>query len=124
MLSIAGGAILSWTANRRMAVALAVLCWAFAGQAMAQQPQPPEDPEDEKQIGLWLDQGVSTGLSPGKSLEMEVHERFDEGPQISSNIFFKAALLFVCGRGSLCYRVIGTNVFLGIPLSLTKIVSC
>jgi hypothetical protein len=38
----------------------------------------PEDPEDEKKIGLWLDQGVSYGLSDNKSLEVSFHERFDE----------------------------------------------
>lgn len=50
----------------------------------AQQPQQPEDPEDEKQIGLWLDQGISTGLTQKKSLDIEFHERFDEG---ASNLF-------------------------------------
>ena len=52
--------------------------------ARAQQQAKPEDPEDEKQIGLWLDQGVSTGLSANKSLDIEFHERLDEG---ASNLF-------------------------------------
>jgi hypothetical protein len=61
-----------------------LLCFCVAtGRARAQQ-QPPEDPEDEKQVGLWLDQGISTGIAPGKSLEVEFHERFDEG---ASNLF-------------------------------------
>ena len=94
MLSIAGRAVPSWTASRRIAIALAVLCWAFAGQATAQQPQQPEDPEDEKQIGLWLDQGVSTGLSPSKSLEIEVHERFDEGVSNFFEYFFQGGVAF------------------------------
>jgi hypothetical protein len=51
---------------------------------MAQQQPLPEDPEDEKQIGLWLDQGISSSLSANKSLEVEFHERFDEG---ASNLF-------------------------------------
>ncbi|MGA9720534.1 MAG: DUF2490 domain-containing protein [Acidobacteriaceae bacterium] len=55
----------------------------MAAVARAQQ-QPPEDPEDEKQIGLWLDQGVSAGLSSDKSLEVEFYERLDEG---ASNLF-------------------------------------
>ncbi len=46
--------------------------------ARAQQ-QPPEDPEDDKQLGLWLDQGLSAGLWTDKSLEVEFHERPDEG---------------------------------------------
>jgi hypothetical protein len=51
---------------------------------LAQQQQEPEDPEDEKQIGLWLDQGLSAGLWANKSLELEFHERLDEG---ASNLF-------------------------------------
>jgi hypothetical protein len=31
-------------------------------KALAQQQQEPEDPEDEKQIGMWLDQGLSASL--------------------------------------------------------------
>ena len=58
-------------------LALAVLyCCTVTGQAGAQQP--PEDPEDDKKLGLWLDQGISTGLTPSKSLEIEFHERHDE----------------------------------------------
>jgi hypothetical protein len=49
---------------------------ACRGPAAAQQP---EDPEDEKQIGLWLDQEVSIGLSPSRSFEVEFNERFDDG---------------------------------------------
>jgi hypothetical protein len=52
--------------------------------AAAQSQPAPEDPEDEKQVGLWLDQGLSAGLWTDKSLEVEVHERFDEG---ASNLF-------------------------------------
>jgi len=52
--------------------------------ARTQQQPAPEDPEDEKQIGLWLDQGISAGLSPNKSLEFEVHERFNKG---GANLF-------------------------------------
>lgn len=62
---------------------VALCCFLLTAVAKAQQ-QPPEDPEDEKQIGLWLDQGVSTGLSADKSLELEFYERFDEG---ASNLF-------------------------------------
>ena len=71
---------LSMTVRRTVCV-ITVLCtfvWAVPVGAQQQQ-QKPEDPEDEKQIGLWLDQGVSTGLSANKSLDLEFHERFDEG---------------------------------------------
>ena len=88
------GAVVSWRENPRIIIVLAVLCWAFATQARAQQPQPPEDPEDEKQIGLWLDQGVSTGLSANKSLEVEVHERFDEGASNFFEYFFQGGVAF------------------------------
>ena len=51
-------------------------CCVLAAPTRAQQP--PEDPEDDKQLGLWLDQGISSGLTPSKSLEIEFHERYDE----------------------------------------------
>jgi hypothetical protein len=60
------------------------VCCVLAFSARAQQEQKPEDPEDEKRIGLWLDQGLSTGLSSNRSLDIEFHERFDEGV---SNLF-------------------------------------
>src|SRR5271156_2663278 len=76
---------ISWTAIRRTAFALAILsCCVVAVPARAQQPPLPEDPEDEKQVGLWLDQGISTPLSANKSLDVEFYERFDEG---ASNLF-------------------------------------
>jgi hypothetical protein len=86
--------VVSWGENLHTIFVLAVLCWAFATQATAQQPQPPEDPEDEKQVGLWLDQGVSTGLSASKSLEVEVHERFDEGASNLFEYFFQGGVAF------------------------------
>jgi len=61
--------------------------------ARAQQ-QAPEDPEDEKQIGLWLDQGVSAGLSANKSLEVEFHERFDEGASNLYEYFVQGGVAF------------------------------
>jgi hypothetical protein len=67
----------------RVIVLATLCCCVMAGQARAQQ-QPPEDPEDNKQLGLWLDQGLSTGLTPSKSLEIEFYERFDE---VISNLF-------------------------------------
>lgn len=64
--------------NIRRVLLFAVLCCCMVtGRARAQQ-QPPEDPEDDKKLGLWLDQGISSGLTPSKSLEIEFHERYDE----------------------------------------------
>jgi Protein of unknown function (DUF2490) len=72
-------------AMRSLAWVAVVLCsYILAVPARAQQQSEPEDPEDEKQIGLWLDQGISTGLSANKSLDVEFHERLDEG---ASNLF-------------------------------------
>ena len=68
-----------WVASRGpiWGIVLAVaFCCVLAAPARAQQP--PEDPEDDKQLGLWLDQGISSGLTPSKSLEIEFHERYDE----------------------------------------------
>jgi hypothetical protein len=69
--------------RRRLAFVFAILCsCALAAPAKAQQL--PEDPEDGKKIGLWLDQAISTRLSADKSLDVEFHERFDDG---GSNLF-------------------------------------
>lgn len=63
---------------------IAALCFCLLTAVAKAQQQPPQDPEDEKQIGLWLDQGVSTNLSADKSVETEFYERFDKG---ASNLF-------------------------------------
>src|SRR5277367_4718939 len=81
--------------NRRIVWLLAVLCsCVLAVQARAQQQAQPEDPEDEKQIGLWLDQGISAGLSTNKSLEVEFHQRFDEGASNLFEYFFQGGIAF------------------------------
>src|SRR5215469_15588064 len=63
---------------RRALLFVVVCCCMVTGRARAQQQQSPEDPEDDKKLGLWLDQGISSGLTPSKSLEIEFHERYDE----------------------------------------------
>ena len=74
---------------------LTALCFiGLAVPARAQLPQEPEDPEDEKQVGLWLDQGISADLSPDKSLEFEFHERFDEGASNLFEYFFQGGVAF------------------------------
>ena len=74
---------------------LAVLCSCIlAVPTRAQQQQEPEDPEDEKQIGLWLDQGISTGLSPNTPLDIEFHERFDEGGSNLYEYFVQGGVAF------------------------------
>ena len=68
----------------RFTLLVLVLCSCVPVVCAQAQAQKPEDPEDEKAIGLWLDQGVSAPFSGNKSLEVEFHERFDEG---ASNLF-------------------------------------
>lgn len=65
----------------------------LAVPARAQQQQP-EDPEDEKKVGLWLDQGISSNLSGNRSLEVEIHERFDEGASNLFEYFIQAGVAF------------------------------
>jgi hypothetical protein len=65
--------------NTRRVLLFAVLCCSIGtARARAQQQQPPEDSEDDKRLGLWLDQGISSGLTPNASLEIEFHERYEE----------------------------------------------
>jgi hypothetical protein len=71
-----------------------VFCCLTVVPSGAQQQQPPEDPEDEKQIGLWLDQGISAGLSTNKSLDVEFHERFDEGASNLYEYFVQGGVAF------------------------------
>jgi transglutaminase-like putative cysteine protease len=76
-------------------IVLAALCsCVVTGQARAQQQQAPEDPEDDKKLGLWLDQGISTGLTPSKSLEIEFHERLDEGISNLYEYFVQGGIAF------------------------------
>ena len=80
---------------RRIVCVIAVLCsCVLAVPARAQQQKEPEDPENERQIGLWLDQGISTGLSANKSLDVEFHERFDEGASNLFEYFVQGGLAF------------------------------
>jgi len=77
----------------RIVSVLAILCCCLlAIPARAQQQPLPEDPEDEKQIGLWLDQGISTGLSSNTSLELEFHQRLDEGASNLFEYFFQGGI--------------------------------
>jgi hypothetical protein len=81
--------------NWRRIVFIAALCsCVLAVPARAQQQNEPEDPEDEKQIGLWLDQGVSTPLSANRSLDLEFHERLDEGMSNLYEYFVQGGVSF------------------------------
>jgi hypothetical protein len=74
-----------------MIVALCGSLWAVSAHA---QQQLPEDPEDEKRVGLWLDQGISASISPTKSLETEFHQRLDEGASNLFEYFFQGGIAF------------------------------
>jgi hypothetical protein len=79
----------------RRIVFIAALCsCVLAVPARAQQQNEPEDPEDEKQIGLWLDQGISTAFSANKSLDVEFHERLDEGMSNLYEYFVQGGVAF------------------------------
>ena len=73
---------------------LAVCACVLALNARAQQQPLPEDPEDDKQLGLWLDQGLSAALWTDKSLEIEFHERFDEGAENLYEYFVQGGVAF------------------------------
>lgn len=79
---------------RRAVLLPALLCSCLLTVSARGQQQLPEDPEDEKQLGLWLDQGISTGLSANRSLEVEFHERFDEGASNLFEYFVQAGVAF------------------------------
>ena len=90
----------SWRGNRSLGnrwlllVVMVAFCNGLAVRAWAQQQPAPEDPEDEKQVGLWLDQGISADLSPERSLEFEFHQRFDEGASNLFEYFFQGGVAF------------------------------
>jgi hypothetical protein len=86
-------AIIAWTRGGYARLVL-VLCCALPVAARAQQQQLPEDPEDDKRFGLWRDQGVSVGLWRDKSLEVEFHERFDEGAENLYEYFVQGGIAF------------------------------
>lgn len=86
---------ISCTAIRRTVLAFLILCCSvLVVPAKAQQQPLPEDPEDEKQVGLWLDQGISAGLSGNTSLETEFHQRLDEGASNLFEYFFQGGIAF------------------------------
>jgi hypothetical protein len=81
--------------TRRIICVLALLCGCFlAIPVRAQQHPEPEDPEDDKKIGLWLDQGISTPFSGNKSLDVEFHERLDEGASNLYEYFVQGGIAF------------------------------
>ena len=81
--------------TRRIICVLALLCGCFLAIAAGAQQQPkPEDPEDDKKIGLWLDQGISTPFSDNKSLDVEFHERLDEGASNLYEYFVQGGVAF------------------------------
>ncbi len=93
--SAGGGSTVRWMKKPRIVCVLALVCSrVLAVPARAQQQPEPEDPENEKQIGLWLDQGISTGLSANKSVDVEFHERLDEGASNLYEYFVQGGVAF------------------------------
>ena len=79
---------------RRVLFALALLCSLALTHPAKAQEQPPEDPEHDKQLGLWLDQTLSVPRSPNRSLEFEVHELLDDGASNLFEYFFQGGIAF------------------------------
>jgi hypothetical protein len=50
-------------------------CWLLPARAQRRQLQQQEDPEDDKKLGLWLDQTIRRSTS--RSPEFEIRERLD-----------------------------------------------
>jgi hypothetical protein len=69
-------------------------CCLLAIPAIAQPLQPQQDPENERRLGLWIDQPISVGLSENRSLEFEFHQRFDEGASNLFEYFFQGGIAF------------------------------
>jgi hypothetical protein len=78
---------------RRVVLLAALCCCVVTGQTLAQQ-QAPEDPEDDKKLGLWLDQGISSGITASKSLDIDFHERFDKVISTLYEYFVQAGVAF------------------------------
>lgn len=83
-----------WSAVRSAIPMLVVLCSCMLALCARAQQSEPEDPEDEKRFGLWLDQGISAPFSTNKSLEVEFHERLDEGGTNLFEYFVQAGVAF------------------------------
>jgi Protein of unknown function (DUF2490) len=68
-------------------------CWSLAAlPAIAQQQ--PEDPEDDRKFGIWLDETVSVGLSSNNSLEFDFPQRFDQEAHNLYEYFFQGGIAF------------------------------
>ncbi len=79
--------------TRLIICVLALLCGCFLAIPAQHHPEP-EDPEDDKKIGLWLDQGISTPFSGNESLDVEFHERLDEGASNLYEYFAQGGIAF------------------------------
>jgi hypothetical protein len=74
------------------AAAAVLLCFClWPGPALAQEPN---DPENDKRLGLWIDQVISAGFAPNRSLELEFHQRFDDGASDLYEYFFQGGVAF------------------------------
>lgn len=58
------------------------------------QELPQQDPENERRLGLWIDEAISAALSPDRSLELEFHQRLDEGASNLFEYFFQGGVAF------------------------------
>jgi hypothetical protein len=64
---------------------LLLCCFLWPAVAIAQT----QDPENERRLGLWLDQTISAGMSPNTSMEFEFHQRFNDRGSHLFEYFFQ-----------------------------------
>ena len=72
----------------------ALCCFLLAMPAKAQPIPPNQDPEDERKLGLWIDQSLSYSLSADRSLDFGFEQRLDEQATNLFVYFFQAGVSF------------------------------
>ena len=78
--------------SRALRAAAVLLC--FGLRMIPAAAQQPNDPENDKKLGLWIDEPISANLAPGRSLELEFHQRFDNGFSSFYEYFFQGGISF------------------------------
>ena len=78
--------------DMHLVAAVLLGCCLLTVPALAQQPQ--QDPEDDRRLGLWLDQSISVGLSSNNSLQFDFSQRFDQGASNLYDYFFQGGFAF------------------------------
>lgn len=95
--------------------------WCVAGVCLCLLALPvtaqTQDPENEKRLGLWLDQTVSAGLATNRSMEFEFHQRLDQGASQLFEYFFQGGPGFVLKPWLTVIPIYRYQRFVGNPTS-------